>query len=322
MSDRRPVSPSATWPLWEVFVRGKRGLSHVHVGLAARPRRRDGAAQRPRRLHPPPGGRLDLGRAGRRHHRVAARTRRTRSSTRRPTRSTATRRSTTSPRMSSTCDRPLSTTSVVAHLRAAARRRRAGLRAAAGRVDQPRPAARGGHRARQHRPRPARPGPRAADATPASSRAPAATRTTWPTCATSASSATSTSSSSRAATSASTMARLLLFSTYQRELYAALRGLAPTRSLAGVAGKAVKEVDYHRDHATQWVLRLGDGTEESHAPDAGGARRGVALRRRALRRRRRRRGGCRRPAPAVLPVDACGRRCVDLGRAVSSTRRR
>ncbi len=27
--------------------------------------------------------------------------------------------------------------------------------------------------------------------------------------------------------------------------------------------KAVKEVDYHRDHATQWVLRLGDGTDES-----------------------------------------------------------
>jgi ring-1,2-phenylacetyl-CoA epoxidase subunit PaaC len=26
----------------------------------------------------------------------------------------------------------------------------------------------------------------------------------------------------------------------------------------------VKEVDYHLDHATQWVLRLGDGTEESH----------------------------------------------------------
>jgi ring-1,2-phenylacetyl-CoA epoxidase subunit PaaC len=26
----------------------------------------------------------------------------------------------------------------------------------------------------------------------------------------------------------------------------------------------VKEVDYHRDHATQWVLRLGDGTPVSH----------------------------------------------------------
>jgi ring-1,2-phenylacetyl-CoA epoxidase subunit PaaC len=36
-------------------------------------------------------------------------------------------------------------------------------------------------------------------------------------------------------------------------------------TLAAVAAKAVKEVDYHRDHASVWVLRLGDGTEESHA---------------------------------------------------------
>jgi ring-1,2-phenylacetyl-CoA epoxidase subunit PaaC len=34
--------------------------------------------------------------------------------------------------------------------------------------------------------------------------------------------------------------------------------------LAAIAAKAVKEVDYHRDHARQWVLRLGDGTAESH----------------------------------------------------------
>ena len=60
------------------------------------------------------------------------------------------------------------------------------------------------------------------------------------------------------------MARLLWFATYQRELYAALRG-STDEVLAGVAGKALKEVDYHRDHATQWVLRLGDGTQESHA---------------------------------------------------------
>ena len=59
------------------------------------------------------------------------------------------------------------------------------------------------------------------------------------------------------------MARLLWFSSYQRELYAALRG-SVDEVLAGVAGKALKEVDYHRDHATQWVRRLGDGTQESH----------------------------------------------------------
>lgn len=60
-----------------------------------------------------------------------------------------------------------------------------------------------------------------------------------------------------------TMARQLLFSTYQRGLYERLQSSAD-QTLAGVAAKAVKEVDYHRDHATQWVIRLGDGTPLSH----------------------------------------------------------
>jgi ring-1,2-phenylacetyl-CoA epoxidase subunit PaaC len=58
------------------------------------------------------------------------------------------------------------------------------------------------------------------------------------------------------------MARLLVLSTYQCELYDRLRS-STDHTLAAVAAKAVKEVDYHRDHATQWVLRLGDGTRES-----------------------------------------------------------
>jgi ring-1,2-phenylacetyl-CoA epoxidase subunit PaaC len=60
-----------------------------------------------------------------------------------------------------------------------------------------------------------------------------------------------------------TMARQLVFSAYQYELYSALKS-SPDETLAGLAGKAVKEVAYHRDHATQWVLRLGDGTDLSH----------------------------------------------------------
>jgi ring-1,2-phenylacetyl-CoA epoxidase subunit PaaC len=60
-----------------------------------------------------------------------------------------------------------------------------------------------------------------------------------------------------------TIARQLLFSTYQFALYERLQHSAD-ETLAGVAAKAVKEVAYHRDHATQWTLRLGDGTEESH----------------------------------------------------------
>ena len=59
------------------------------------------------------------------------------------------------------------------------------------------------------------------------------------------------------------VARLLVFAAYQHELYARLRGSADD-TLAAIAAKAAKEVAYHRDHATQWVLRLGDGTPESH----------------------------------------------------------
>jgi ring-1,2-phenylacetyl-CoA epoxidase subunit PaaC len=59
------------------------------------------------------------------------------------------------------------------------------------------------------------------------------------------------------------MARLLVLSTYHCELYSHLRS-STDETLPAVAAKAVKEVDYHRDHATMWVLRLGDGTDESH----------------------------------------------------------
>jgi ring-1,2-phenylacetyl-CoA epoxidase subunit PaaC len=60
------------------------------------------------------------------------------------------------------------------------------------------------------------------------------------------------------------MARLLVFSTYQLHLYRALTK-TEDETLAAVAAKAVKEVAYHVDHANHWVLRLGDGTDESHA---------------------------------------------------------
>ena len=59
------------------------------------------------------------------------------------------------------------------------------------------------------------------------------------------------------------MARLLVFATYQLHLYRALAA-GPDETLAGISGKAVKEVAYHVDHAAHWVLRLGDGTDESH----------------------------------------------------------
>ncbi|MFJ8789161.1 1,2-phenylacetyl-CoA epoxidase subunit PaaC [Streptomyces sp. NPDC102462] len=61
---------------------------------------------------------------------------------------------------------------------------------------------------------------------------------------------------------AHTIVRQLYFSTYQHLLYAELAaGKGP---FAPLAAKAVKEVAYHRDHAEQWTLRLGDGTQVSH----------------------------------------------------------
>lgn len=60
-----------------------------------------------------------------------------------------------------------------------------------------------------------------------------------------------------------TIARQLIFSAYQFELYTALLSSAD-QTLSALAAKAVKEVAYHRDHATQWTFRLGDGTAESH----------------------------------------------------------
>ncbi|WP_237249084.1 1,2-phenylacetyl-CoA epoxidase subunit PaaC [Spelaeicoccus albus] len=62
---------------------------------------------------------------------------------------------------------------------------------------------------------------------------------------------------------AGVIAKLLLFSLYQRELYAALTG-STDNYLAAVAAKAVKEVRYHVEHAVTWTIRLGDGTDESH----------------------------------------------------------
>ena len=60
------------------------------------------------------------------------------------------------------------------------------------------------------------------------------------------------------------MARQLLFSTWQEMLFGHLEGSSDD-FIASVAAKAVKEVDYHHDHARMWVLRLGDGTAESRS---------------------------------------------------------
>ncbi|AOS61352.1 1,2-phenylacetyl-CoA epoxidase subunit PaaC [Actinoalloteichus hymeniacidonis] len=69
-----------------------------------------------------------------------------------------------------------------------------------------------------------------------------------------------------------TMVRLLVFSSWR---LACLRSLIDSSDpvLAAVAAKGVKELGYHRDHAAQWVVRLGDGTRESAERTARGIER-------------------------------------------------
>jgi ring-1,2-phenylacetyl-CoA epoxidase subunit PaaC len=63
--------------------------------------------------------------------------------------------------------------------------------------------------------------------------------------------------------------RLLIFSAWRlallRRLPASEMGAAPDPVLAAIAERAVKELTYHRDYAAGWVIRLGDGTDFSHA---------------------------------------------------------
>ena len=63
---------------------------------------------------------------------------------------------------------------------------------------------------------------------------------------------------------AMTMARHLLYAAFLDPYFKALSASADHR-LAEVGAKAAKEMAYHLRHAAEWVIRLGDGTEESHA---------------------------------------------------------
>ncbi|WP_222195044.1 1,2-phenylacetyl-CoA epoxidase subunit PaaC [Modestobacter italicus] len=60
-----------------------------------------------------------------------------------------------------------------------------------------------------------------------------------------------------------TMVRLLAASTLRLAVFTRLRD-SRDPVLAAIAAKGVHELTYHRDHAARWVLRLGDGTPESH----------------------------------------------------------
>lgn len=60
-----------------------------------------------------------------------------------------------------------------------------------------------------------------------------------------------------------TMVRQLFVDVYNNLLLASLQKSAD-KQLAAIAAKSIKESNYHLRRSRDWVLRLGDGTEESH----------------------------------------------------------
>lgn len=63
---------------------------------------------------------------------------------------------------------------------------------------------------------------------------------------------------------AHTIVRQFLFDVHAVELYRGLSG-STDETVAAIAAKSLKEAIYHRRHSGQWIIRMGDGTEESHA---------------------------------------------------------
>jgi len=67
---------------------------------------------------------------------------------------------------------------------------------------------------------------------------------------------------------AKTILRQFLFSAYQYYLYQELQA-SKDEQLRAIAEKSLKEVSYHLRWSSEWVIRLGDGTEESHQRISG-----------------------------------------------------
>lgn len=61
-----------------------------------------------------------------------------------------------------------------------------------------------------------------------------------------------------------TMVRQFLFDVFSYHMLEHLQK-STNPGLAGIAAKGFKEVRYHVRHSSEWVVRMGDGTEESHA---------------------------------------------------------
>jgi ring-1,2-phenylacetyl-CoA epoxidase subunit PaaC len=60
-----------------------------------------------------------------------------------------------------------------------------------------------------------------------------------------------------------TMMRQFLFDAFRKPLYERLVHSSDAQ-LSAIAAKSLKETIYHLRHSSEWIIRLGDGTEESH----------------------------------------------------------
>lgn len=64
---------------------------------------------------------------------------------------------------------------------------------------------------------------------------------------------------------AHTILRQFYFAAFMKPCWDWLAANSTDETLKGIAGKAAKEMAYHVRHCGEWVIRLGDGTEESSA---------------------------------------------------------
>lgn len=69
---------------------------------------------------------------------------------------------------------------------------------------------------------------------------------------------------------AHTMMRQLFYSAFADPYWRAMMG-SRDETLAAIAAKSEKESAYHLRHVSEWIVRLGDGTEESHRRAQGAA---------------------------------------------------
>lgn len=61
-----------------------------------------------------------------------------------------------------------------------------------------------------------------------------------------------------------TIARSFFYDLFNFQVYSAIVLNSPDDNIKAIAQKSLKEVTYHKSWSSEWMIRLGDGTEESH----------------------------------------------------------